>query len=118
MFSSEAFIKSVLQTLYNFKGRSDQVQLIPHLKAFTTEIKNLFPGSGALYFVSLGFPKTEISEIYLFFAQTSHRFCFFNVAQEFNETNLQIWKDSAETHFVASRDTFCSEYIQRNRLFK
>jgi tetratricopeptide (TPR) repeat protein len=78
------------------------VLLIPHLKAFTTEIKNLFPGNNGLYSISLRFQKTDISQVYQFFAETLHRYCSFSNAIEFHEASLQIWKDFENEHFVSS----------------
>ena len=87
---------SVLRTLYYFKDRADEKRLIPHLKAFHTAIKNLFPGNWTLYSTTTGPDKTEICEIYLFFAQTLRYYCDFKLALEFQTANLEIWKGSRE----------------------
>ena len=93
VFSSKTIMQHVVKTLYNFQKRSDKIRLIPHLKAFTKEIKNLFQGDVALYSISQGFPQPDISEIYEFFANTLHDYCSFNIALEYCQQALEIKKD-------------------------
>ena len=93
VFSSKTIMQHVVKTLYNFQKRSDKIRLIPHLKAFTKEIKNLFQGDAALYSISHGFPKPHISEIYEFFAKTLYHYCSFNIAMEYCQQALEIKKE-------------------------
>ena len=94
--SVESPVYHVVKTLYYFKERENQIKLIPHLKAFHTRIKKIFPEHDALYSISTNFEKTEISEIYLFFARTSRYYCDFELSKEFQNTNLQIWNCSKD----------------------
>ena len=92
VFSNQTMIENVLRTLYEFQNRSDKIRLIPHLKAFTAEIKNLFQGYGALHSISQKFSKPEIVEIYLFFAKTLRYHCSLNIAMEYCQVALEIQK--------------------------
>ena len=92
VFSNQTMIENVLKTLYEFQNRSDKIKLIPHLKAFTAEIKNHFQGNGALHSISQKFSKPEIAEIYLFFAETLRYHCSFNIAMEYCQVALEIQK--------------------------
>ena len=92
--SVESPFYHVVKTLYYFKEREDQIKLIPHLKAFHTGIKKIFPEDDALYSMSTSFEKTEISEIYLFFGRTLRYYCDFELSKEFQNSNLQIWNYS------------------------
>ena len=87
---------SVLTMLYYFKNRDDKKICIPHLKAFHTAIKELSPGKWTLYSVKTSLDKIEISEIYLFFAETLRCYCEFKLALEFQKANIEIWKGSRE----------------------
>ena len=62
-------IHNVVKTMYHFEGRKDETKLIPHLKAFHTEMNKLF-ADHALYSISLDFEKNEIYQIYLYFGHT------------------------------------------------
>jgi tetratricopeptide (TPR) repeat protein len=93
--------KSVVVTLSYFKDRADKVKLIPHLKAFHAEIKELFSGHGALYSLSRDFETAEISKIYLFFGKTLRYCCDFELSMEIQKSNLQIWKGSKEETLVS-----------------
>ena len=90
IFSSQTVIQNVVKTLYDFQNRSDKIKLIPHLKAFTAEVKNLFQENGALNSISQGFPKLEIAEIYLFFTKALRYYCSFNIAMEYCQQALKI----------------------------
>ncbi len=92
----ESVATSVLRLLYYFKNRADKKICIPHLKAFHTAIKELSPGNWTLYSVKTDLDKIEISEIYLFFAQTLRYYCDFKLALEFQAANIEIWKGSRE----------------------
>ena len=92
----ESVATSVLRLLYYFKNRADKRNCIPHLKAFHTAIKKVSPGNWTLYAVKTGLDKIEISQIYLFFAQTLRRYCDFKLALEFQTANIEIWKGSRE----------------------
>ena len=92
VFSSQTIIQNVVKTLYGFQNRSDKIKLIPHLKAFTEEIKNLFQGNGALNSICQGFRKLEIAELYLFFAKTLRYHCSFNIAMEYYQEALEFQK--------------------------
>ncbi len=81
---------SVLRMLYYFKNRADKKRCIPHLKAFHTAIKKLSTGNWTLFSVKTGLDKIEISEIYLFFAQTTRYYCDFKLALEFQTANIEI----------------------------
>jgi tetratricopeptide (TPR) repeat protein len=94
-FTVESPVHHVVKTLYYFKERQNQIKLIPHLKAFHTGIKKVFPEHDPLYSLSFKyFEKTEISEIYLFFGRTLRYYCDFEHSKEFQNSNLQIWNCS------------------------
>ncbi len=92
---------SVLRILYYFKSRGDKKICIPHLKAFHTAIKNLSPGNWILHSVKTSLDKIEISEIYLFFAETLRYYCDFKLALEFQTANIEIWKGSREDNILS-----------------
>ncbi len=92
---------SVLRMLYHFKNRPDKKICIPHLKAFHTQIKKLSPGNWTLYSIKTSLGKIEISEIYLFFAQTLRYYCDFKLALEFQTANIEIWKGSREENILS-----------------
>ena len=92
---------SVLRMLYYFRNRADKKKCIPHLKAFHTQIKKLFPGNWTLYSVKTSLDKIEISEIYLFFAETLRYYCDFKLALEFQTANIEIWKGSTEDNILS-----------------
>jgi tetratricopeptide (TPR) repeat protein len=94
--SVESPFYHVVKTLYYFKEREDQIKLIPHLKAFHTGIKNIFPEHDALYSISTNFEKTEISDIYLFFGRILRYYCDFELSKEFQNSNVQIWNCSKD----------------------
>jgi hypothetical protein len=99
--SVESPVYHVVKTLYYFKERDDQIKLIPHLKAFHTGIKKIFPERDALNSISTSFEKTEISEIYLFFGRTLRYHCDFELSNEFQNSNLQIWNCSKDEILVS-----------------
>ena len=82
-------IHNVVKTMYHFEDRKDEIKLIPHLKAFRTEMNRLFPDH-ALYSRSLAFEKTEISQIYLFFGKTLRKHCEFKLSMEFFKSNIEV----------------------------
>ena len=82
-------IHNVVKTMYHFEDRKDEIKLIPHLKAFHTEMNRLFPDH-ALYSGSLAFEKPEISQIYLFFGKTLHKHCEFKLSMEFFKSNIEV----------------------------
>ena len=82
-------IHNVVKTMYHFEDRKDKIKLIPHLKAFHTEMNRLFPDH-ALYSRSLAFEKTEISQIYLFFGKTLRNHCEFKSSMEFLKSNIEV----------------------------
>ena len=92
VFSDQTMIENVLKTLYEFQNRVDKIRLIPHLKAFTAEIKNLFQGNDVLHSISQKFAKPEIAEIYLFFGETLRYHCSLNIAMEYCQEALEIRK--------------------------
>ncbi len=92
----ESVATSVLRLLYYFKNRADKKNCIPHLKAFHTAIKKVSPGNWTLYAVKTGLDKIEISQIYLFFAQTLRYYCDFTLALEFHAANIEIWEGSRD----------------------
>ena len=49
--SVESPVYHVVKTLYYFKERENQIKLIPHLKAFRTRIKKIFPEPRYTYFL-------------------------------------------------------------------
>ncbi len=89
---------SVLRLLSYFENKADKKSCIPHLKAFHTAIKKLSPGNWILY---SSLDKIEISEIYLFFAQTLRYYCEFKLALEFQAANIEIWKGSREDNILS-----------------
>ncbi|CAB4027805.1 Nephrocystin-3, partial [Paramuricea clavata] len=99
--SVESPVYHVVKTLYYFKEREDQIKLNPHLKAFYTGIKKIFPEHDALYSISTKFEKTEISEIYLFFGRTLRYYCDFELSKEFQNSNIQIWNCSKDEILVS-----------------
>ena len=90
----------VVKTMYHFEGRKDETKLIPHLKAFHTEMNKLFPDH-AFYSICLNFEKTEISQIYLYFGHTLRRFFDFKLSMEFLESNIEILKVSKNDLSIA-----------------
>ncbi|CAB4013397.1 Nephrocystin-3 [Paramuricea clavata] len=80
-------------------NRNDKIKMIPHLKAFNTAVKKLFPEQDSLYSVSLGFEKLEIYAIYRLFGRTLYDYCEYQIAVEFHNTNLLIWRDSEKHHY-------------------
>ena len=97
---SQTIIQTVVKTLYNFQNRSDQIRLIPHLKAFTAEIKNLFLGNWALYSISRRSSEPDIAKIYRFFANTLHYYCSFNIGIEYYQRALEIQKEQLGPNHV------------------
>jgi tetratricopeptide (TPR) repeat protein len=93
-------IHNVVQTMYHFEGRKDETKLIPHLKAFHTEMNKLF-ADHALYSISLDFEKNEISQIYLYFGHTSRRFFEFKLSMAFLKSNFEILEVSKNYLFIA-----------------
>ena len=121
VFTNQTMIENVLKTLYEFQNRSDKIRIIPHLKAFTAEIKNLFQGDGALHSISQKFSKSEIAEIYLFFAETSRYHCSFNIAKEYCQEALEIQKKELSPNHVdvaASYNSLGSVYKDTGDLEK
>ncbi|XP_028403179.1 uncharacterized protein LOC114525918 isoform X2 [Dendronephthya gigantea] len=78
-------IHNVIKTMYHFKDREDKSKLIPHLKAFNTEINKQFPKRW-LCTKSSNFNTTEISEMYLFFGDTLDHFSEFQLSIEFQQS--------------------------------
>ena len=93
-------IHNVVKTMYRFEGRKDEVKLIPHLKAFHTEMNKLF-ADHALYSISLDFEKNEIYQIYLYFGHTVRRFFEFKLSMEFLKSNIEILEVSKNYLFIA-----------------
>jgi tetratricopeptide (TPR) repeat protein len=93
-------IHNVVKTMYHFEGRKDETKLIPHLKAFHTEMNKLF-ADHALYSISLDFEKNEIYQIYLYFGRTSRRFFEFKLSMEFLKSNIEILEFSKNYLFIA-----------------
>ena len=93
----------------HFKGRKDETKLIPHLKAFHTEMNKLF-AEHALYSISLDFEKNEIYQIYLYFGRTSRRFIEFKLSMEFLKSNIEILEVSKNYLFIARTYTRNSVY--------
>ena len=91
--------QNVVRAFHHFKDRQDKIKMIPHLKAFTREVKNLFPEKDSLYSISLGFEKVKICQIYLLFGHTLYSYSEFKLAVEFHNTNLQICKDSENRNY-------------------
>jgi tetratricopeptide (TPR) repeat protein len=91
---------NVVKTMYHFKGRKDETKLIPHLKAFHTEMNKLF-AEHALYSISLDFEKNEIYQIYRYFGRTSRRFIEFKLSMEFLKSNIEILEVSKNYLFIA-----------------
>jgi hypothetical protein len=93
-------IHNVVKTMYHFEGRKDDVKLIPHLKAFHTEMNRLFPDH-ALYSISLHFQKTEISQIYQYWGKTLRNYCEFELSMEFFKSNIKILNVSKDDLNIA-----------------
>ena len=93
LFGSKAVIMNVAKTLYYFQGRPDQLKIIPHLKAFSEEIKCILQSNEPLYSVKHEFQKTEILEIYLFLAPTLHYYSELQKAKEYYQWALDIQKE-------------------------
>ena len=93
-------IHNVVKTMYHFEGRKDEAKLIPHLKAFHTEMNKLF-ADHALYSISLVSEKNEIYQIYLYFGHTSRRFFEFKLSMEFLKSNIEILEVSKNYLFIA-----------------
>ena len=100
VFGSQTIILNVVKTLYNFRNRSDQIRLIPHLQAFTAGIKKLFQGNGTLSSVSQVFPKPDIAKIYLYFGNILYLYCSFNDAIEYCQQGLEIQKEQLGPNHV------------------
>ena len=121
VFSSQTIILNVVKTLYNFRNRSDQIRLIPHLQAFTAGIKKLFHGNGTLYSISQVFPKSDIAKIYLYFGNISYYYCSFNDAIEYCQQGLEIQKEQLGPNHVdvaASYNNLASVYWKTGDLEK
>ena len=93
-------IHNVVKTMYLFEDRKDEIKLIPHLKAFHTEMNRLFPDH-ALYSISKDFEKTEISQIYLFWGGTLRNHCEFKLSMEFLKSNIEILNVSKDDLNIA-----------------
>ena len=90
----------VARSLSRFEDKDDKIKLIPHLKAFQLELKNLYPETATLLPVEAN-TKDEISNSFLFFGKATRDFCEYELALEFLQAIFEIWKDSEQQSFVA-----------------